>query len=89
MPDLHDLWALPLAEQQAKRVYRPWGHLRFIQLARENAAPDFPKAGRFYLQRCLGTGDMLVIDPERPWNDAIAYRHADELVAKKWGEEHS
>jgi hypothetical protein len=89
MGDLHDLWALPLAEQQARHVYRPWGHLRYIQLARENAAPDFPKAGRFYILKCLGTGDTLVVDPERPWNDAIAFRHADEATAKKWAEERS
>jgi hypothetical protein len=73
--NLHDLWALPLVEQQHARVYQPWGYGRAEQLAKENAAPDFPKVGRFYLLPRTD-GRTVIVDPLLPWNAAALSDHA-------------
>lgn len=85
--NLHDLWSLPLAEQQARRTYRPWGRGRADQLSRENAAPDFPRVGRFYILPRTD-GRSVVVDPLKPWNDASVSVHAThgeaELAAQHY-----
>ena len=83
-PCLHDLWAMPLEEQWKVRKYEAWGHNRFIQLQEENAAPDFPKCGRFYLLKRMRTGETIVIDPLRPWNDATIFVDFDENKARRF-----
>jgi len=72
--NLHDLWSLPLHEQQRRRTYTRWDRGRQDQLARENAAPDFPKVGRFYLLPRTD-GRTVVVDPFLPWNDAALSDH--------------
>jgi hypothetical protein len=88
-PSLHELWALPLEEQQARRTYKRWDTGREEQLKKDNAAPDFPKVGRFYLLKEPRSGTSVIVDPERPWNDAKVFEHPDESEARRWAELHA
>jgi hypothetical protein len=53
---LRELWALPMEEQQRRRVYTAFG--------RDH---DFAHVGRFFLVEQT-TGTVDVVDPRLPWN---------------------
>jgi hypothetical protein len=82
---LRDLWDLPLEEQRARRRYESFEEGRHYEPWAENAAPNLPKVGRYYVvDRTDGTS--AVIDPERPWNNAVVSIQAKRPDAVRWAE---
>lgn len=67
----HRAWVEGLPEEQARRHYPPWGDV--ADVSRHTCV------GRYVLMRQT-TGAVAVIDPWRPWNDAIVEVFADDAL---------